>query len=383
MSSDVLDTLIHHQLPLAARGDHAAYGRIVAGCQSTVSSIALAIVRDLPASEDIAQEAFLSAWQNLRKLNNPASFLPWLRQITRNLARDHLRAQYHRANPAGDVEALIAAVADPDPSPADSLANEQEEAIAAGVIDALPEESREVLLLYYREGQSSKQVAALLGMQDAAVRKRLSRARQAIREELLVRLGDFAKRSAPGSAFTALVLTSLATASPPAAAASVLSAGAAIGGKSLLKVLAGSMGGIALGLLGAFAGIFYGLKRIQRGALDEDERSQLRLSAIINAIATATFMLGMVLCAAYTTRWLAPTAVWIGFMATIMYQSAYRQPRIMARRHAVEAQRDPIKAARDRRRERWQCWLGIIVGLGMGCFGMAYGLISSGRVGWH
>jgi len=79
MSTQVLESLIDTHYPAAARGDRDAYGRIVAGCQSTVTSIALAIVRDVPASEDIAQEAFLSAWQHLRKLHNPASFLPWLR----------------------------------------------------------------------------------------------------------------------------------------------------------------------------------------------------------------------------------------------------------------------------------------------------------------
>ncbi|MBW8312415.1 MAG: hypothetical protein K0M64_10335 [Rhizobium sp.] len=47
--------------------------------------------------------------------------------------------------------------------------------MSTDVLDSLPEESREVLLLYYREGQSSRQVASLLGLQDAAVRKRLSR----------------------------------------------------------------------------------------------------------------------------------------------------------------------------------------------------------------
>ena len=129
--SDILDSLIDAQLPAAARGDRDAYGRIVAGCQSTVTSIALAIVRDVPASEDIAQEAFLSAWQNLRKLNNRASFLPWLRQITRNLARDYLRARGLRANPATDVEALIATVADPHPGPDEQLATDQDRAIAA------------------------------------------------------------------------------------------------------------------------------------------------------------------------------------------------------------------------------------------------------------
>ena len=101
MNADVLESIIQAQLPAAARGDAAAYGRIVAGCQGMVTAIALSIVRDVPASEDIAQDAFISAWQNLRKLGNPSSFLPWLRQITRNLARDHLRSQGYRANPSG------------------------------------------------------------------------------------------------------------------------------------------------------------------------------------------------------------------------------------------------------------------------------------------
>ena len=85
MNADVIETIIQTHLPAASQGDQQAYGRIVQGCQNTVTSIALAIVRDVPASEDIAQEAFISAWQQLKKLNNTASFLPWLRQITRNL----------------------------------------------------------------------------------------------------------------------------------------------------------------------------------------------------------------------------------------------------------------------------------------------------------
>ena len=92
IASPAIDALIDRELPAARSGDRAAYGRIVAGCQNTVTAIALAITRDVPASEDIAQDAFLSAWQHIRRLQNPASFLPWLRQITRNLARDHLRA---------------------------------------------------------------------------------------------------------------------------------------------------------------------------------------------------------------------------------------------------------------------------------------------------
>ena len=63
-----IDALIGAELPAARSGDRAAYGRIVAACQNTVTAVALAITRDVPASEDIAQEAFLSAWQHLKRL---------------------------------------------------------------------------------------------------------------------------------------------------------------------------------------------------------------------------------------------------------------------------------------------------------------------------
>ncbi|MGH8052045.1 MAG: RNA polymerase sigma factor, partial [Arenimonas sp.] len=111
MNAEVVETIIQTHLPAASNGDQQAYSRIVEGCQNTVTSIALAIVRDVPASEDIAQEVFISAWQQLKKLNQASSFLPWLRQITRNMARDYLRGQKYRANPSGDIEAMMLSVA--------------------------------------------------------------------------------------------------------------------------------------------------------------------------------------------------------------------------------------------------------------------------------
>src|SRR3546814_4859298 len=84
MNAEAIDLLIRTELPAAARGDRDAYGRIVGACQNAVTAVALAITRDVPASEDIAQDAFLAAWQNLKRLQNPSSFLPWLdRKSTR------------------------------------------------------------------------------------------------------------------------------------------------------------------------------------------------------------------------------------------------------------------------------------------------------------
>src|SRR3546814_4743718 len=119
-----------------------------------------------------------AAWQNRKRLQNPASFLPWLRQINRNLARDHLRANRHRPLDGEGAEIAISLAADPSPTPAQQLFQGEREQATTELIAALPEDSRELLLLYSRERQSSQQVATLLGLSDAAVRKRLSRARQ-------------------------------------------------------------------------------------------------------------------------------------------------------------------------------------------------------------
>lgn len=380
MNADTIDLLIHRELPAAAAGDRDAYGRIVAACQNTVTAVALAITHDVPASEDIAQEAFLSAWQHLKRLQNPASFLPWLRQITRNLARDHLRAARHRPLDGETAELAISLAADPAPTPPQKIAEDERERAAAELISALPEDSRETLLLFYREGQSSQQVAALLGLSDAAVRKRLSRARQDLREDLLKRFGEFAHGSAPGVAFTAMVAGALTVASPPAAAAGILSAGAAVGAKTFGKILLGAAGSIGFAIVASFTAIYLGLRSQLRGAIDEEERQGLIRSAAINALTSLGFVIALIVIAKATSGWMPAVAATLVFMAVIFYQSLVVQPRVLARRHALEAARDPVKAARDRRSEKIKCWIGVFFGLAGGLGGLIGGLIASGRI---
>ena len=380
MSTEVLESLIDTHYPAAARGDRDAYGRIVAGCQSTVTSIALAIVRDVPTSEDIAQEAFLSAWQNLRKLSNPASFLPWLRQITRNLARDHLRRQVHGRAPAGDIEDVLAAVADPHPGPSEHLANAQEEAAAADVIDRLPEESREVLLLYYREGQSSRQVASLLGLQDAAVRKRLSRARQLVRDELLQRLGEFAKATAPGAGFTAAVATLLMTSAPPAAAAASLGMGALGAANGVAKLGVGALGGAAAGIAGGLMGVWFGIRKLLAEPFDAREKRGVMAYGVFTSLLTVAFSVGITLLAK-VPGWIPHLAASVGFALGMVFACGWWLPRILARRRAHELSVDPVGAARRQRRERLLGRLGAAAGLVFATAGVALGLYFSGRMG--
>ncbi len=350
-----IDRLVEDQLPAARRGDGEAYARIVAACQNSVTAIALAIVRDVPTSEDIAQEAFLKAWQGLDTLRNHASFLPWLRQITRNLARDYLRATRLRPMTGEGAEMAINMAADPSASPAERLLRTEQERAAADIISSLPEDSRETLLLYYREGQRSRQVAALLGLSDAAVRKRLSRARELVRSEMLARFGDFARSSAPGTAFTAVVVGSLAMASPSVGAAAVIGSGLLGGGLGKLGsgtvAATGASGGVAGGamavvanatwldadtlamaatgalggLLGAGATLWYLLRLAQTPG----ERQQVLRFMRLNTVSAAIWGGAMVLAHALTPQWWSLPAVFLLGMGAVNYQYLVMLPRIM------------------------------------------------------
>jgi len=407
VNAEALAALIDKQLPLAANGDRAAFGRIVSGCQNGITAIALAITRDVGASEDIAQDAFLSAWNHLPKLRNQSSFLPWLRQITRNLAHDHLRRRYSEKRIDGDMDDILAVVADPTPDHPDRLGRQQEEAVVADLIDELPEETREILLIYYREGQSSKQVASLLGMQDAAVRKRLSRARQSLHQGLLERLGEFARSSAPTAAFTASVVGSLAFSQSAAAAGLSAGAGAAAGygigkasaalgalgrglgrvlgstgsvaGKSAPRLLVGAAGGIVFALIAGIASILFGVRRHWITAIDEQEKKDLAWFAAVGILTVFAFTALMAAAVVIESVYL-PTLSFVGLMVAIGVMNLTWLPRILARRHAREHDADPVRAAKERVAEKRMAWAGMLIGIVLGGGGLLLGMASAGVV---
>jgi hypothetical protein len=94
----------------------------------------------------------------------------------------------------------------PRPETGAVLLAEEERRLLAEAMGELPDETREVVALFYSEGRSVRQVADLLGMREDAVKQRLARARARLREAMMERLGRTLQRTAPGAAFTAAVL---------------------------------------------------------------------------------------------------------------------------------------------------------------------------------
>lgn len=132
---------------------------------------------DVHAAQDAAQEAFITAYEKLDDLRDPAAFPSWLRMIVRTQVGRLLRDQ-RDAIPLEDETALAA----------DDLAQDAEQRLLhEGVrraVRALPEHERVVTELFYIGGYSQQEIAERLALPLTTVKKRLQYARERLRETM-------------------------------------------------------------------------------------------------------------------------------------------------------------------------------------------------------
>ncbi len=200
----------------AMTGDSSAFAELVQTHTSMVCAICLAIVGDPRRAEEVAQDTFVHAWQSLGKLRNPESFRPWLRQLARNRSNQCLRDTKRRGQTFVNDQRLFEGARAGDLDPFQRVAQREGIARIDEALMELPTDSREVLILYYREGQSVRQVADLLEIPEATVRKRLSRGREKMRGNMERDLGLLLLASAPGALFVSRVSTAVARVGSPA-----------------------------------------------------------------------------------------------------------------------------------------------------------------------
>jgi RNA polymerase sigma factor (sigma-70 family) len=174
------------RLVVAARsGDPDAFGRIYDAWFDRVHDLAYRIVRDAEAAADVAQDAFLSAWRNLERLEEPRAFGGWLLRIARNGALDRKRKE-QRARPVD--EERLAVIERQQTRPEDRLAAIDDPARVAedhevvtllwDAADALGERDREVLDLTLRHGLAPNEIAEVIGLNRNATNQLVHRVRQ-------------------------------------------------------------------------------------------------------------------------------------------------------------------------------------------------------------
>jgi RNA polymerase sigma-70 factor (ECF subfamily) len=167
-------------------GDADAFNTLVVKYQSPIYNLALRMVGDSAAAEDIAQDSFISAYRNLHRFT-AGNFRAWLFRIAANASRDYLRSPRVRRNTSLDLlaESPDFSLQSSSESPEGfALRRELSGAIHRGLAE-LPQDQRLALILVDLQGLSYEEAAQALRAPVGTIKSRLSRGRQAMRAFLL------------------------------------------------------------------------------------------------------------------------------------------------------------------------------------------------------
>jgi RNA polymerase sigma-70 factor, ECF subfamily len=159
-------------------------GRVTAVCHGRLGYAAEA--------EDLAQETLLRGFRSLSSLADHDKFGSWLCGIASHACLDWLKSRERTQIPfsalSPDHQADTFAGSEPE---ADGLALDRAEELRQlmSEVEALPEEYREVVMLYYYEDVTYRDLAQLLGVSAATINARLTKARALLRERLSKKVG--------------------------------------------------------------------------------------------------------------------------------------------------------------------------------------------------
>jgi RNA polymerase sigma-70 factor (ECF subfamily) len=172
----------------ARQGDLDAFNHLVLLYQDMVFSQAYRLVGDADSAADIAQEAFISAYRNLKAYRG-GSFRAWLLRIVTNAAYDELRRRKRR--PITPLEPLDTEseeiesprwLADAGESPEERAARIELERAIRHCLDLLPADFRAVVVLVDVQGFDYAEAAEVIRAPVGTVKSRLARARLRLRD---------------------------------------------------------------------------------------------------------------------------------------------------------------------------------------------------------
>ena len=184
---------IHPDVALVARakqGDTAAFEQLVRQYERQIFRVAQHITQNREDAEDIAQDAFLKAYEKLEQFQGNSKFSTWLVRIAVNesLMRLRKRKTSKTVSIDEDVETedgfVPREVADWSPNPEQQYKQAELNDILEKTIQGLPSGFRTVFVLRDVEGLSTEETADALGLSVPAVKSRLLRARLQLRERL-------------------------------------------------------------------------------------------------------------------------------------------------------------------------------------------------------
>lgn len=175
----------------AKQGDQDALTTLYQNTYSKVFFTIKSMIRDENAVFDILQDSYIKAFTHLKYFDGGSKFLPWVRQIAANTARDYLKKKKPTlfaeltTEDAPDVPIEEQFVDDNSKNMPDAVLDQAETTrLIREIIDGLPEDQRAVIGMYYYQEMPVKEIAAALDATESAVKSRLLYARRKIESKV-------------------------------------------------------------------------------------------------------------------------------------------------------------------------------------------------------
>ena len=181
----------HIWVKKAASGDADAFEQLVLKYQTPIYNLCFRMVGNAEDAADLTQESCLKAWNHLHSFHYEAAFSTWLYRLASNTCLDFLRSMKRHPQISltvedNDGEEATLDIPDLSPSPEEALLCAEEKALLAQAMQELEPEQRQILTLRVVNEMSYADIADVLRIREGTVKSRLSRARDALRKNLLI-----------------------------------------------------------------------------------------------------------------------------------------------------------------------------------------------------
>lgn len=177
------------------KGDRELFGELVERYQGRLVNYLFRLLRSTEEAQDLAQEVFVKIYLALDRYDPNYKFSTWLFRVAQNAAIDRIRKRRLQVvsmdRPGSrDEDSRSWEFPSPDPSPYRNLRNRERGEAIQEVIDQLPWEYRELIVLRHYGELSYDEIASLKQMPLGTVKNKLFRGRQMMKEKLQDYLSD-------------------------------------------------------------------------------------------------------------------------------------------------------------------------------------------------
>lgn len=176
----------------AREGDFSAFEKLFERHRDLVYRYAYQMAPRRDDAEDIVQEAFIKAYQNLKRYRDEAKFTTWLLRITANLGTDRARMYNRRKSLEGREAAgslTWMTVGNYSEDPIDNIEQEERRALLRDAIAALPDHHKNAIVFRDIQEMEYDDIAEFFGCSVGGAKLRVLRARRALRDRLAPMLG--------------------------------------------------------------------------------------------------------------------------------------------------------------------------------------------------